>query len=163
MQLNALSRRKLLMKDFLVESVQEGITARHSPIRPLGNARRGNNLPFPDQSLASLLHVRNAAIEASRHSGCGKFRAGRARRFEKLLVFGVQAIDLARDHLPQGARDVLLLDRFPGWHTPVSVDFKDLLLCDEIVDERDDEQGLPSGTPEHPPGQHLRNFGVIEP
>jgi hypothetical protein len=64
-------------------------------------------LTFPGQPLADPLHLRDVAVESAGGHGSGEFRSCRARRFKKLLLLGVQAIDLARDHLPEITWDTI--------------------------------------------------------
>ena len=120
-------------------------------------------MTFPRQPFAGLFHLHDVAIQRPCDHRRGEFRACRASCLEEPLFLGGQTIDLAGDHLPQVARDVILGYRPPLRQAPVSVDFKDLTLGDGTVDKGDDEQGLSAGSPKNPPGQPLGHIGFTEP
>jgi hypothetical protein len=64
-------------------------------------------LTFPGQFLAHLFHLGDVSMEGAGDHGCGEFRSCRTRSFNKSLLLSVQAIDLARDHLPEVTWDAI--------------------------------------------------------
>lgn len=118
---------------------------------------------MPRHGIERPFDLQDITVNGARDKACGKFRAGRTRDLEQLLLVRPQTIDPAADHDAQFVRDIASGNGVIRRQPPLPVDVADRAAGDQIVDHRHQKERLPQRALEHPFGQHLGQFGSAEP
>jgi hypothetical protein len=98
------------------------------------------------QAIAPILCLRRAVIRSDGCKGGGELDPREARPLEQPAVLRVQSVELSFDHRSQSLRNGGHLGADPLAHDPMLVSLDDRASCEQVIDERHQEERVAAGS-----------------